>query len=35
MTPLIQDAQLDPAEFINTVIQRFAQEVADRFKRIS
>jgi hypothetical protein len=35
MTPLIQDTQLEPVAFINEVIQRFAQEVADRLKRIS
>jgi len=35
MTPLIQDPHKDPAEFIQDVIQRFAQEVADRLKRIS
>jgi hypothetical protein len=35
MTPLIQDPTKDPAEFIHEVIQRFAQEVADRLHRIS
>jgi hypothetical protein len=34
MTPLIQDTQKDPAEFINEVIQRFAQEVSERLQRI-
>ena len=34
MTPLIQNPQMDPAEFIQSVIQRFAQEVVDRLERI-
>ncbi len=35
MTPLIQDPQKDPADFVQEAIQRFAQEVADRLRRIS
>jgi LmbE family N-acetylglucosaminyl deacetylase len=34
MTPLIQDLQKDPVEFIDEVIQRFTQEVADRLLRL-
>ena len=35
MTSLIVNPQKDPADFIQEVIQHFAQEVADRLKRIS
>jgi LmbE family N-acetylglucosaminyl deacetylase len=34
LTPLIQDTQIEPADFLQEFIQRFAQEVADRLKRV-
>jgi LmbE family N-acetylglucosaminyl deacetylase len=33
MTPLLHDDQLDPEEFVNSMLRRFADEVADRLKR--
>jgi LmbE family N-acetylglucosaminyl deacetylase len=35
MTPLIQDARLDPQVYVGSLIQNFAHDVADRLKRIS
>jgi LmbE family N-acetylglucosaminyl deacetylase len=35
MTPLIQDASLDPAEFVQQFIQRFADDVQERVNRIA
>jgi LmbE family N-acetylglucosaminyl deacetylase len=34
LTPLVIDANLDPAEFTQAFIQRFANDVADRFQRM-
>ena len=34
LTPLVVNPGLDPAEFIQSLIQRFAQDVADRFQRM-
>ena len=34
MTPLMHDASLDPAAFIQSFIQRFAQDVAGRIERL-
>jgi LmbE family N-acetylglucosaminyl deacetylase len=34
LTPLVIDADLDPAEFTQTFIQRFADDVADRFRQM-
>ncbi len=30
MTPLMNDASMDPAEFVQDFIQRFAQDVQER-----
>jgi LmbE family N-acetylglucosaminyl deacetylase len=35
MTPLIQDASLDPAEFVGQFVQRFANDVQERVNRIA
>jgi LmbE family N-acetylglucosaminyl deacetylase len=35
MTPLMNDAQKDPAQFTQEFIQRFAQDVGERIKRMS
>ena len=35
MSPLMNDAALDPASFANGLIQRFAQDVEDRVRRMS
>jgi LmbE family N-acetylglucosaminyl deacetylase len=35
LTPLVADADLDPAAFTQTFIQRFAEDVAARFQRMS
>ena len=34
LTPLIHDVQKDPAVFVLEFVQRFAQDLADRFKRV-
>jgi hypothetical protein len=34
LTPLIDDPSIDPANFIQGFIQRFAEDVADRMKRM-
>jgi hypothetical protein len=34
LTPFIQDAQLDPCTYAESLIQHFAQDVTDRLKRI-
>ena len=35
MTPLIQDASLDPSAYAESLIRNFAQDVTDRLKRVS
>ncbi len=35
MTPLINDASLQPAAFVNELIRRFADDVAGRIRRVS
>lgn len=35
LTPLIQDLTLDPADYVQSFIQRFARDVSDRLKRVS
>jgi hypothetical protein len=35
MTPLMSDASIKPAEFVQEFIQRFAQDVKERVGRIS
>ncbi len=34
LSPLIIDTELDPVEFTQSFIQRFAADIADRFKRM-
>jgi hypothetical protein len=34
MTPLIQDAQLAPFAYADSLIQSFAQDVTDRLQRL-
>jgi LmbE family N-acetylglucosaminyl deacetylase len=34
LTPLVQDSHIEPAAFVQEFIQRFAQDVTDRLKRV-
>jgi hypothetical protein len=33
LTPLVQDDRLDPREYVNTFVQRFAADVSSRIEK--